>query len=115
MSQAVSKQSFANVQKKNPFIANHLNFTNQYANSKSLATKFTHLSYSENSRNITSIAQSAKFNAFSQSIAYPTTVMTGTLLRPSQNTFTKDSKLDVADVMRYTLGVMGGKNEKKPI
>jgi len=115
MSQATSKHQLQNSQRKNPFVANNLNFSDQFANSKSLGTKYTHLNYSENSRNITSIAQSAKFNAFSQSISYPTTVMTGTLIRPNQNVFSKESKLDITDVMKYTLGVSGNKNEKKTV
>lgn len=51
------------------------------------------------------MAQTSKFSAFSESVAYPTTVMPGTLLPPKTNTFSREGKMDVDDVMRYTLGV----------
>ena len=31
--------------------------------------------------------------------------MTGTMLPPKEKTFSRETKLDVEDVMRYTLGV----------
>jgi hypothetical protein len=58
------------------------------------------------------MAQTAKYNAFSESVAFPTTVMAGTLLPPKENTFSRDSKLDVQDVMRYTLGAKKGSTSK---
>ncbi len=89
---------------RNPFVANSINFTDKYANSKALENKYQHLTFSENSRNITAIAQTAKYTAFSNSVAFPTTVMTGNILPPKENTFSRESKLDIQDVMRYTLG-----------
>lgn len=41
------------------------------------------------------IAQAAKFSAFSDSVAFPTTVMPGTILPPRETTFSKDTKFDV--------------------
>jgi hypothetical protein len=38
-------------------------------------------------------------------VAFPTAVMQGTILAPQQSMFSKEAKLDVTDVMRYTLGV----------
>ena len=75
------------------------------ANSKTLQTKMPHVMFTENSRNIAAIAQTTKFNAFSQSVSFPTTVMPGTILAPKETSFSKEAKLDVNDVMRYTLGV----------
>lgn len=67
---------------KNPFVANNKNFTDQFANSKSLPQKYQHLNYNEDARNMVAIAQAAKFSAFSDSVAFPTTVMPGTMLPP---------------------------------
>ena len=53
---------------------------------------------------MTAIAKGSKFNAFSGSVAYPTTVMTGTLLPPKNSTFAREGRMEVDDVMRYTLG-----------
>ena len=91
---------------RNPFVANNINFTDKFANSKVLAQKYPHLSFTENSRNLTALAQTAKYTAFSQSVAFPTTVLGGTMLPPRENTFSKETKLNVDDVMRYTLGVI---------
>ena len=82
-----------------------MNFTDRNANSKTLQSKFTHFNYNENSRNITALAQASKLNAFSNSTSFPTTVMPGTILAPRETAFSKESQLDLGDVMRYTLGV----------
>lgn len=82
-----------------------MNFMDPNANSKALQTKYPHLTFNENSRNIAAIAHSSKLAAFSQSMSFPTTVMAGTMLAPRESSFSKDAKLDVRDVMRYTLGV----------
>jgi hypothetical protein len=82
-----------------------MNFTDSNANSKTLQGKYSHLSLSQNSRNITAMVQSSKFNAFSNSTSFPTSVMPGTILAPKDTSFSKNAQLDVNDVMRYTLGV----------
>lgn len=91
--------------KRNPFVPNNINFTDNYANSKTLQQKYQHLNFNENSRNLAALAHSAKYNAFSQGNSFPTSVMTGTMLPPKEKTFSRETKLDVEDVMRYTLGV----------
>jgi len=86
----VSNNRFSNSLKKtNPFVPNNMNFTDLHANSKSINSKYPHLNFTQNSRNITALAQSAKHQAFSQSIAFPTTVMTGNLNPPKNNAFSK--------------------------
>ena len=74
---------------KNPFVPNNINFTDKYANSKALEQKYQHLTFTENSRNIAAMAQTAKYTAFSESVAFPTTVMGGTILPPKENTFSR--------------------------
>jgi hypothetical protein len=96
-------------------VANNINFTDKFANSKALAQKYPHLSFSENSRNMAALAQTAKYTAFSQSVAFPTTVLGGTMLPPRDATFSKETKLNVDDVMRYTLGVKRERSDKTPL
>lgn len=41
--------------------------------------------------------------------------MPGVILAPRESTFSKDAQLDVADVMRYTLGVTKSSQMKSKI
>ena len=100
---------------KNPFVPNSINFTDKYANSKVLQQKYQHLSFSESASNLAAMAQTAKHSAFNQSVAFPTTVLTGNMMPPSDQTFSRQTKLDVDDVMRYTLGVKRERTEKTPL
>jgi hypothetical protein len=59
-----------------------MNFMDSNANSKALQTKYPHLNFNENSRNVVALAHGAKFSAFSQSSSFPTAVMPGTILAP---------------------------------
>ena len=60
------------------------------------------------------MVQSSKYNAFSNSGSFPTSVMAGAILAPKETSFSKQAKLDIGDVMRYTLGVVkkSGESEK---
>lgn len=51
------------------------------------------------------MSQASKFTAFSQNNSFPTSVMPGTILAPRETSYSKEAKLDIGDVMRYTLGV----------
>jgi len=53
------------VKKHNPFVSNNMNFTDLHANSKSINNKYPHINFTQNSRNITAMAQTAKHQAFS--------------------------------------------------
>jgi hypothetical protein len=70
-------------------VPNNMNFTDLNANSKSINNKYSHINFNQNSRNITAIVQSAKHQAFSESIAFPTTVMSGNFMPPKTNAFSK--------------------------
>lgn len=85
-----------------PFIPSQHNFLDPKANSKSLQSKYPHIRFTDNSHNITALAQQAKSVAFANNMAFPSAVMGGTLPPPHTTTFAKDSPYDISDVLRYT-------------